>query len=139
MRVALSGDGRGEEAYTSMSEAFARHIHKAPKPSLTEFRVLSREYWNGTYPVTRVEHKPLTGRTHQLRVHCAAIGHPIIEDDNYGLGGGSSDGGNLTDQTVLFKNRAPLDLQQVVLKEVNLNLCLHAMHLSPIHWRANGL
>ncbi len=28
--------------------------------------------------------KPLTGRTHQLRVHCAAIGHPIVGDGKYG-------------------------------------------------------
>ena len=134
MRVALSSDGRAEEAYASMSEAFAKHIRKAPKPSLTEFRVLSREYWNGTYPVTRVELKPLTGRTHQLRVHCAAIGHPIIGDDIYGLGGeGSLDGGLRTEQTELFKNRAPLDLQRDVLTEVNLNLCLHAKQLCIYH------
>ncbi len=31
-----------------------------------------------------LELRPLTGRTHQLRVHCAAIGHPIIGDGKYG-------------------------------------------------------
>ena len=29
---------------------------------------------------------PKTGRTHQLRVHCAAIGHPIVGDKLYGAG-----------------------------------------------------
>ena len=31
-----------------------------------------------------LELKPLTGRTHQLRAHCAAIGHPILGDGKYG-------------------------------------------------------
>ncbi len=33
---------------------------------------------------TRVELAPVTGRTHQLRVHMAAIGHPILGDALYG-------------------------------------------------------
>jgi tRNA pseudouridine32 synthase/23S rRNA pseudouridine746 synthase len=35
-----------------------------------------------------LELHPKTGRTHQIRVHCAAIGHPIIGDPVYGSGGG---------------------------------------------------
>lgn len=35
-------------------------------------------------PVSLLELKPLTGRTHQIRVHCQAIGHPIIGDKIYG-------------------------------------------------------
>ncbi|MBR5909031.1 MAG: RluA family pseudouridine synthase, partial [Schwartzia sp.] len=31
-----------------------------------------------------VELRPATGRTHQLRVHLAAVGHPILGDDLYG-------------------------------------------------------
>jgi 23S rRNA pseudouridine955/2504/2580 synthase len=31
-----------------------------------------------------LELEPLTGRTHQLRVHCAAMGHPIVGDGKYG-------------------------------------------------------
>ncbi|XP_028842044.1 RNA pseudouridylate synthase domain-containing protein 1 [Denticeps clupeoides] len=56
-----------------------------PKPSQTVLRVL--EY--GTYegePVTKVLLQPLTGRTHQLRVHCSAVGHPIVGDFTYSLG-----------------------------------------------------
>ena len=34
--------------------------------------------------VTLVEASPRTGRTHQIRVHCAAIGHPIAGDEKYG-------------------------------------------------------
>lgn len=48
------------------------------RPSLTRWRVLSREAGR-----TRVELEPLTGRSHQLRVHLASIGHPIVGDALY--------------------------------------------------------
>jgi tRNA pseudouridine32 synthase/23S rRNA pseudouridine746 synthase len=48
------------------------------KPSLTRWRVLSREPGR-----TRLALEPLTGRSHQLRVHLAAIGHPILGDMLY--------------------------------------------------------
>lgn len=48
------------------------------KPSLTRWRILSAERDS-----TRVELMPLTGRTHQLRVHLQALGHPILGDTLY--------------------------------------------------------
>lgn len=56
--------------------------HAIGKPSLTRWRVLAHEALGGP-PCTRVELQPLTGRTHQLRVHLAAIGHPIVGDTLY--------------------------------------------------------
>ena len=53
------------------------------KPSLTRYRVLGRETLAGQ-AVTRVELQPITGRTHQLRVHMLALGHPIAGDALYG-------------------------------------------------------
>ncbi|WP_193531721.1 RluA family pseudouridine synthase [Roseateles aquatilis] len=50
------------------------------KPSLTRVRVLRRDPAAGT---TRIELEPVTGRTHQLRVHLLAIGHPILGDALY--------------------------------------------------------
>lgn len=50
------------------------------KPSLTHWRTLGPGLWPGT---TRLLLEPLTGRTHQLRVHLAAIGHPIVGDPLY--------------------------------------------------------
>jgi tRNA pseudouridine32 synthase / 23S rRNA pseudouridine746 synthase len=52
------------------------------KPSLTRWRVLEQPADVAT-PRTRVELQPLSGRTHQLRVHMAAIGHPILGDALY--------------------------------------------------------
>ena len=49
------------------------------KPSLTHWQVLQRAAEH-----TRLALQPLTGRTHQLRVHLAAIGHPILGDALYG-------------------------------------------------------
>lgn len=51
------------------------------KPSLTHFHVLSRD---PVCQTTRVELTPVTGRSHQLRVHMASLGHPIIGDELYG-------------------------------------------------------
>jgi tRNA pseudouridine32 synthase/23S rRNA pseudouridine746 synthase len=49
------------------------------KPAITYWEVIERQ------PDTvRLLLKPETGRTHQLRVHCAAMGHPIIGDGLYG-------------------------------------------------------
>jgi tRNA pseudouridine32 synthase/23S rRNA pseudouridine746 synthase len=52
--------------------------HTIGKPSLTHWRVLARGHdW------TRLELQPVTGRSHQLRVHLASIGHAIVGDDLY--------------------------------------------------------
>lgn len=53
--------------------------HQAGKPSVTRWRVLEND---GTFS-TRVELHPVTGRSHQLRVHLHALGHPILGDALY--------------------------------------------------------
>lgn len=50
------------------------------KPSHTRWRILGHDAAADT---TRVELAPVTGRTHQLRVHMAALGHPILGDALY--------------------------------------------------------
>lgn len=57
--------------------AVSRHL-KA-RPSFTEYKVL--QYFHDT---TLLQAYPLTGRTHQIRVHFSSIGHPIIGDKVYG-------------------------------------------------------
>ena len=49
------------------------------KTAVTNFRVLER-----FADETLLELEPVTGRTNQLRIHCAYFGHPIIGDDKYG-------------------------------------------------------
>lgn len=50
------------------------------KPSLTRYRVLLRDE---ALQRTRLALEPVTGRSHQLRVHLQAIGHPIVGDELY--------------------------------------------------------
>jgi tRNA pseudouridine32 synthase/23S rRNA pseudouridine746 synthase len=63
-------------------------------------------------PASRLELKPVTGRSHQLRVHCAAIGYPILGDPFY----------------------APDDIVRAAPR-----LCLHAQSLTIPHPQGGGL
>ena len=62
------------------------------KPSQTRWRIESR---NSAANTTRLLLEPLTGRTHQLRVHLQAIGHPIVGDALYGADEPSAQPGRL--------------------------------------------
>lgn len=52
-------------------------VHPTGRHSITNYRVLSRNHDTDT---TLLELEPVTGRTNQLRIHCQAIGHPILGD-----------------------------------------------------------
>ena len=57
------------------------HVDEAEgSPARTRYRVIERAGNRACW----VELQPFTGRTHQLRVHMAAIGHPIVGDGKYG-------------------------------------------------------
>lgn len=56
-----------------------RYVNQNGKPSRTEFTVLQRQEKTCLLAL-----KPITGRTHQLRVHCAYKGYPILGDPQYG-------------------------------------------------------
>ena len=54
------------------------------KPARSRYRVIERFYQATGLPLTRVALTPETGRTHQLRIHCQQLGHPILGCDLYG-------------------------------------------------------
>jgi len=163
-------------------------VVKRAKESVTDFRVLGREWLGGSgggnggsngngngngngsgngnggtcveegadvtekgLPVTRLQLTPITGRTHQLRVHCAAIGHPILADPAYGiLGEACPDGGidgNWTDAVQdgdgFLEVRPSVLLQREIDAWVRegggggggggMSMCLHARKLEVVH------
>jgi len=60
--------------------------HEQGKPSLTRWRRLA---YDATGRTSRLALEPVTGRSHQLRVHLLAIGHPIVGDRLYGRDDGA--------------------------------------------------
>ena len=80
-------DGRMREEHGTIDAAIAkfskqrplRHLDPEGRPAITHWRVLERDHEN-----TRVTLTPETGRSHQLRLHLASLGHPILGDVFYG-------------------------------------------------------
>jgi len=70
------------------------------KSAITNYQVIRHHH-----DYTELELSPITGRTHQIRVHCKEIGHPILNDVKYGK------------NKVLYKNKFP-------------RLCLHSYQIA---------
>jgi len=69
---------------SSAARGWRMEVHASGDPARTAWRVLGR-----APGLTFVELRPETGRTHQLRVHCAHLGAPILGDPLYGGGPGT--------------------------------------------------
>ena len=67
-----------------------RFVGEGGKPSQTRWQVLERYDWG-----CKLALEPVTGRTHQLRVHCAHMGFPILGDPQYGSEASQSFSGEL--------------------------------------------
>ena len=76
---ALSGSIRREQ-----DSVITRVVADDGAPALTRYRVLARGYAPDGQPLSLVTAQPVTGRTHQLRVHFSHMGYPILGDFLYG-------------------------------------------------------
>ena len=61
-----------------------RTVAHGGKEAETAFRVLETVSVANAHPRTLIEARPWTGRTHQIRLHLAAAGHPVLGDSLYG-------------------------------------------------------
>jgi len=74
-----------------------RYVDEAGKESITRYRVIETDGKTSLLELT-----PVTGRTHQLRVHCAYMGCPILGDPQYG-----------SEASQAFSHRLGLESQQL--------------------------
>jgi RluA family pseudouridine synthase len=101
--------------------------HPAGDPARTAWRVLGR-----APGLTWVELRPETGRTHQLRVHCAHLGAPILGDGLYG--GGDAGGLHLLARGITLPLDPPLRVEAPVpdhMRDAVAHCGLAGMDLSP--------
>jgi len=91
----------------------------APRQALTKYRVLRRV---GHF--TLLEAMPQTGRTHQIRVHFASLGHPVVGDTTYGAPAKLRFGGN-----------EELTLARTFLHAAELSFA-HPLTSAPLHFEA---
>jgi len=78
----------GESMLRSWKQALAAEGEEDSTHAITDYRTLDA----AGRKLTWLELSPLTGRTHQLRVHCAALGTPIVGDRKYGGEAGQVEG-----------------------------------------------
>ena len=95
-----------------------REVREDGKPCLTKFEVL--EHFAG---YSRLALQPVTGRTHQLRVHCAHAGFPILGDPQYG-----------NEESLAFSARFGLQSQLLCAKELHF---VHPVTGKMLHLHSN--
>ena len=112
----------------------SRHFQSISQSSL----VLSPQHRSFLLYTCEISTKtPITGRTHQLRVHCAAMGHPILGDPAYGFCGEAHPNGGFSDDAMsTLPSCASFELRRAVedaVRENGRTMCLHARQLTVQH------
>jgi tRNA pseudouridine32 synthase / 23S rRNA pseudouridine746 synthase len=137
--VRISTDEHQRKLVDLQPEDVGKKILERPKTSLTKYEVVSREFLSGQ-PVTRVTLTSISGRYHQLNVHLAAFGHPIVGDNVYGTDGEALANGGLRDdeleQWIPNPTRSSAEEQRLINEIVNVNgmpPCVHAKYIKFIH------
>ncbi len=100
-------------------------VVRSGRPAVTRYEVECR--FTYPHPTTLVTCRLETGRTHQIRVHLSAIGHPVVGDRNYGGGRPGIDPGRpflhacrltfahpVSGETVRFDSELPADLVEIL-------------------------
>ena len=131
----ISTDNHQRALLNFEPEVVGKKLLEAPKESLTAYEVLAREEMDGQ-PVSRVELTSISGRTHQLNVHCAALGHPIVGDKTYGYGGDAAPNGGLTNEELEELAPNPNRASEAVLKSIAVQgkpMCVHANYIGFRH------
>jgi tRNA pseudouridine32 synthase/23S rRNA pseudouridine746 synthase len=135
--VRISTDDHQRALLDLDPEVVGKKILEAPKESITKYEVVSREEIDGN-PVTRVTLTSISGRYHQLNVHLAAFGHPIVGDTVYGIEGSAASNGGLRDEELDVlapnPNRACSPLQAAITSVAkDKPACVHAKYLKFRH------
>ena len=94
---------------------YQKVCYQTGKPAQSHYQVLERQSDANGVKTTQVLFTPLTGRTHQLRVHSREIGHPIIGCDLYGLVVGGVD--SQDQATRLMLHASSLSFEHPVTKQ----------------------
>ncbi len=93
----------------SVLDMYSKDFRGEERSAITRYKVLAR---SADKKFTYVELYPLTGRTHQLRVHMRAIRHPIVGDDLYG----SVKGASLAPRSMLHAYKIEFTLRKQEIK-----------------------
>lgn len=104
-----------------------KNILAMPKDSVTKYNVLGSEEMGGN-AVTRLELESVSGRTHQLNVHCAAMGNPIVNDVVYGVDGTAAKNGGVEGVEGVSE-----DAQREINAAASGGMCVHMKELSFRH------